>query len=158
MAVIVPEDHAHLPETDLMIFIRRPRPTDQGFIASTWVDSMMFGQKGGPKHPRSGANVLVDKMLDDPAVRLLVASEPAKTDVILGWLCYTPLPKTLVLHYIYVRDRMRHRGIARQLLIQANRNGWSKLAYTMRGPDADGLLEKNPGAVYVPIDEFLGDL
>lgn len=139
---------------DYRVYIRRPRPTDQSYIASTWVSSL--SQVRGT--PRSEANALVDRMLDDPAVRLLLAVEPSSIDTILGWLCYTPMPRAQVLHYVYVRDKLRDRGIARALYNKAwsQAHVSSKLVYTMRGPDADRLLSRWPSATHLPVTEFLG--
>lgn len=140
---------------DYRVYIRRPRPTDQSYIASTWVNSLI--QVRG--NTKSESNALVDRMLDDPAVRLLLAVEPSAPDTILGWICYTPMPRAQVLHYVYVRDKLRTRGIARELYNKA----WSmshvssKLVYTMRGPDADRLLARWPSAMLLPVTEFLGE-
>lgn len=140
---------------DLQVLIRRPRPTDQGFIASTWVDSMTSRRAG----ERSQANHMVDRLLDDPAVRILIAAEPTRTDVILGWIAYTPLPASRVIHYAYVRDRMRHRGIARKLLEEAfgQAMGVCRIMLTMTGPDTESLACKYPSAIMMmDLEEFLG--
>ena len=137
------------------VFIRRPRPTDQGFIASTWADSITNGgrERKGP------INVTIDRLLDDPAVRILVASEPADTNVILGWLVYTPLPARLIIHYAYVRGRMRRRGIMTALINKAT-NGQPKarpIALTMRGPDTEVLAARYRDTIMMSMRDFLGD-
>lgn len=152
---------AHLGITnaaDARVFIRRPRPTDQGYIASTWADSITLGNVRWDKKraARSGLNVVIDRLLDDPAVRILIASEPTKTDAILGWLCYTPLPASRVVHYVYVREKIRHRGIGAALYRKAWPEDRGKLVYTMRGPDAESLVQRYRDAIYLPVEEFLG--
>lgn len=137
------------------VFIRRPRPTDQGFIAATWVDSI------SPRHheqwdEREHVNRLVDRLLDDAAVRILVASEPTRTDVILGWLSYTPMPASRIVHYVYVRDRMRRRGIASALYRKAFPRDVGKLVWTMRGPDTEALVKHYRDSIHMPVEEFLG--
>lgn len=136
------------------VVLRTPRPTDQSYIASTWTHSLVSHDKANRK---SETNQLVDKLLDDPSVRLLVACEPTNTDQIDGWLCYTPTPRALVVHYVYVRDKMRRRGIARAMLAKAmGAKTSARLAYTMIGPSSSVLLTKWSDAVHVPIREFLG--
>jgi GNAT superfamily N-acetyltransferase len=139
--------------TEVAIDIRKPRPTDQGYIASTWVDSMATAKQG----PRSDLNRMVDRMLDDQAVRLLIACEPTKTDVILGWLAYTPMPGSRIVHYVYTRDRMRRRGIAAALVRHAFPRDIGKIVHTMRGPDADSLARRYRDTIHLPLTEFLGD-
>jgi GNAT superfamily N-acetyltransferase len=136
---------------DYRVYIRRPRPTDQSYIAATWVSSLI--QVRG--NTKSESNAIVDRMLDDPAVRLLLAVEPGSIDTILGWICYTPMPRAQVLHYVYVRDKLRGRGIARALHDKAWSVDTGKLVHTLRGPDADSLLKRFP-AIHLPITEFLG--
>jgi GNAT superfamily N-acetyltransferase len=140
---------------DYRVYIRRPRPTDQSYIAATWVSSLI--QVRG--NTKSESNAIVDRMLDDPAVRLLLAVEPGSIDTILGWICYTPMPRAQVLHYVYVRDKLRGRGIARALHDKAwaQSHPTSRLVYTMRGPDADRLLDRWPQAIQLPVTEFLGE-
>lgn len=108
---------------------------------------------------KSEANTLVDRMLDDAQVKLLVAHEPGQPETIVGWIAYTPMPRTMVLHYAYVRDRARRRGVAETLWMEARtqgeRLGLGKIVYTMRGPDADALLTSHPSAIYLPIEQFL---
>lgn len=137
---------------DYRIYIRRPRPTDQSYIASTWVNSLI--QVRG--NTKSESNALVDRMLDDPAVRLLLAVEPSSMDTILGWLCYTPMPSSRIVHYVYVRDKLRLRGIASALYRKAWPVDKGKLVYTLSGPDADALHKRWPDAIHMQITEFLG--
>ena len=135
------------------VFVRRPRPTDQGYIASTWAKSMT----GGKRTPETAwLNTIIDRMLDDPAVRILVASEPSKTDQIVGWLCYTPMKSTLIVHYAYTREPRRRQGIIKALLEHAM-PGRKTIAYTMRGPDAESLATRYPAAIKLDLHEFLGD-
>lgn len=142
---------------NMSVFIRRPRPTDQGYIASTWVDSITLGNRAGrgERRPRSDANVIVDRLLDDPAVRILVAAEPTRTDLILGWICYTPMPASKIVHYIYVRDKQRRRGIASALLRKAFEGKAGKFVYTMHGPDTDAIVEGYRDTIFLPIEDFL---
>ncbi len=145
---------------DLRTVIRRPRPADQSFIAATWVKSLMMADRGLVK---SDTNKLVDRLLDDPATRVLVACEPINEDALHGWICYVPAPRLLVVHYVYVRDRVRTRGVARTLVAAARGHASvsagtaSKTVYTMRGPAIGWLARKYPAAISMDIRDFLGE-
>ena len=104
---------------------------------------------------RSELNDIIDRLLDDESVRVRIACEPTRQNMILGWVCYTPTPKMMVLHYLYVREKMRRRGVAGQLMREAYQFGQGKLVYTMRGPDAAWLIAKNREAVMMDVKEFL---
>ena len=146
--------------------LRPGRPGDQGYVTSTWLRSLQ-NAPGCRKVPRSSFykahGTDVDRLLDRPDVRIVVACDPADIDAILGWLCYTQMPPSmLALHYVYVRaeDRLgvelRRRGIARALL-EAAREGLTrdtKLVYTYKGPSEKALLATHP-ATYVPVGRFL---
>ncbi len=106
---------------------------------------------------RGDINSTIDRLLDDQAVRLLIAAEPTRTDVILGWLAYTPMPGSRCVHYVYTRERMRRRGIAAALVRKAFPRDTGKLVHTMRGPDCDSLLIRYPATIYLPVTEFLGE-
>ena len=144
---------------DYRVTVRKPRPTDQGFVADSWVRNVLQADR---KLVRSVVNQQVDRLLDDQAVRLLIAHEPGQTDQILGWLAYTPLPRAIVVHFAYVRERIRRKGIGRALLREATANQTSVprlgLHYTMRGPDAASLLDgRYRDAIKMDLTEFLGE-
>ena len=53
------------------------------------------------------------RMAEDlQAVRVAVGDDGA----VFGWICYTPLRSTAVVHYLYVRAPLRRTGIGRRLL------------------------------------------
>lgn len=123
--------------------IRLPRGSDQAYVASTWVRSA--------EQP----SVTVDRLLDDPRTRLLVAVAAAHDDTILGWLAYAPMKAARLVHYAYVRKDERRRGIARSLMLVAGLADERPLWFTCRGPDADALLAACPRAVHVPVEAYL---
>ena len=132
--------------------IRGASPTDQAFIASTWVSSL-----GMVDDPRKGSDRgrLVDRMLDKPGVRVSVACETHDPHYILGWLCHTPMPSVSVIHYVYVRNQVRKRGIAYALAIAAGLDQPRPVVYTLTGPSSSWLLAKYPGATHLQAEEFL---
>lgn len=146
------------------LIIRRGIPSDQPYICSTWLKSLSHAPlyRNHPRQSffaRNGADV--DALLDRDDVSVRVAEVPVP-DTILGWICYTQMaPRTLVLHYIYVRREhngqdVRLHGIARSLL-RAAMEGLqpeSSVLYTYKGPNERELLVKHK-ADYVPLGRFL---
>ena len=47
---------------------------------------------------------------------MLFRSAGGDHGAIYGWICYTPLKSTAVIHYVYVRDPLRRTGIGRRLV------------------------------------------
>ncbi len=131
----------------LAILIRRPMQGDQGFVAATWVNSLWT--VGGHK---SDHNALVDRMLDDPAIRLRIACDPDRPEHILGWIAYTPAPAK-ALHYVYTRDKYRKQGTAKALMLSAFAS--FPRCYTMLGPDGKALAERYPLTIHMDVHEFL---
>lgn len=135
------------------VLIRKPGTGDQGYVASTWVESL---SKADHNANRAGLGFLVDQMLDHEGVRVLVACEPGAQTVILGWLCWSPVKAVRLVHYAYVRATMRNRGIASALLNEAGiADADRTLTWTMKGPSAHALMQKFPHAVETPLKEFL---
>jgi len=134
------------------VFIRAACAEDQSYIASTLMHSIRTPR--GLPMPKRDSNAVVDYLLDAKGVRLLVAcNEDGK---IVGWLCWSPLTATRLVHYVYVRKDWRQRGIAKALMSGAHLDDErSSLVYTLKGLSADWLLDLYPHAVYVPIQEAI---
>jgi hypothetical protein len=67
----------------LNVLIRDPRESDQGYVASTWVESLC---KADHDANRAGLGFMIDSLLDHPGVHVLLACEPSASNTILGWL------------------------------------------------------------------------
>ena len=132
--------------------IRGAAPTDQAFIASTWVSSLGLVDHPRPSHERGS---IVDRVLDKAGVRVAVACELADPSRILGWLCHSPMPTVTVLHYCYVRNQVRKRGIGSALAVSVGLDQPKPVVYTCVGPSARWLLAKHPSASHMQIEEFL---
>lgn len=142
----------HADAADYAVVTRKPGATDQGYVASTWTQSLM---KADPTARRHVVDILVDRMLDHDGVRVLLACEPTNVSTILGWICWSPVRTIRLVHYVYVRGNLRDRGIARALRHAAELDDARPLVFTMRGPCAKSLLRKYPTAIESPIGEFL---
>lgn len=97
------------------VSIRGPRPTDQSYIANSWVSSIA-GPRGQWGAKERTLNTQVDRLLDDPRTKLLVAVEPDDDDRIVGWVAFARIPGARVLEFLLVRKQRRGEGIAKQLL------------------------------------------
>lgn len=135
------------------VVIRDPRASDQRFIAATWFRSMTsVGSRD--KHRRQTLNAQIDRVLDDKQTRCLVACSATDSDRIFGWILFSSAPIARVLHYAYVRDDERRKGIARRLIQQAWPTSQARLVVTMRGPDTREFMARH-SASYVPLEEYL---
>ena len=135
----------------LRVLIRPACPSDQGYVASTWRESLLLANR----ETVSTVNARIDKFLDDVGVRVLVAAEPTKPERIYGWMCYSPARTTAVLHYLYTREKQRNRGVAKRLFEYAWPKQPDKIIYTLRGPSSKWLVAKRPDAIYLQADEYL---
>lgn len=138
-------------DADLAVLLRRPRPSDQSYVAATWVNSLCEADRSLLKRD---ANKLVDRLLDRDDVSVKLAVEPSSPDKILGWIATSWLKPVLALHYVYAREKMRTRGVASALWLSVKRPG-AKVIYTLRGPDHRWLAEKHPHAIHMPVEDFL---
>lgn len=87
-------------------------------MANSWISSL-----AGPKRDWGSAeqhlNVTIDRLLDDPRTKVLIACEVNQSDRIVGWCAYAKIPGARVLEFILVRQQRRGQGIARDLLTRA---------------------------------------
>lgn len=129
------------------MIIRPAVAEDQAYISATWWRSCL-GHNRARRH-RHRINAQIDRVLDDNTSRALVTVEG---DRIGGWIVFATAPTMRVLHYLYVREEHRNRGLARRLIEAA----WPgkderRMVLTFRGPDASKLTN----ATFVPVEDFL---
>lgn len=129
--------------------IRPARSDDQAYIASTWWRSMLGGRRA-PRQRRR-INAQIDRILDDTTTRALVTLD---RDRIIGWLVFASAPSMRVLHYVYVRDDERGRGVARRMADAAWPGSDARMVLTMKGPDTKSYVATKRSCLYVPIEEF----
>ena len=137
----------------MRVLIRKPRPSDQGYVASTWIQSLCKADASA----REGiVGLLIDSVLDHPNVSCLLACNPDEPRAIYGWLVWSPMRAIRLIHFAYVRGALRDRGIAAALRTAAQLDDNERpLVYTMRGPAHKSLARKYPHAIEQPIGEFL---
>lgn len=125
---------------------------DQRFIAATMYHSVL-GRNRAPSRRRR-INEQIDRILDDRTTRALVACALGDSDRILGWILYSSAPIARVLHYVYVRDEERSKGIARRLVQAAWPDSNARFVLTVKGPDTRAFMERRDVS-FVPVEEFL---
>lgn len=143
--------------------IRAARPTDQAYVASTWVQSMLSMERGRPSKTSRAHRLLIDRMLDRPDVKLAIACNPDDQNAIVGWLCFTRMVSAdiiaaprYVCHFCYVRDGFRRRGTMRALM-DASGIPLSPLIYTFVGPTTKQMERTMlENAQYITPATFLG--
>lgn len=86
--------------------IRPARADDQAFVAATFAEQLSRGN-------HRDANQVVDRVLDSPQTRVLVACDGGR---IVGWLAYSAIPRVRAVLFVYVRRAARERGVARDLV------------------------------------------
>lgn len=135
------------------VLIRKPKPSDQGYVASTWVRALCAADRDTTE---GAAGVTVDRLLDHPNVSCLLACDPDRPAGIHGWLVWSPMKAIRLVHFAYVRAPLRDRGIASALRSAAGLDDETRpLVYTLRGPLYRSLSRKYPNAIEQPIEEFL---
>lgn len=159
--------------------IRAPLPTDQGYITSTWVRSLLSGMRGvghaarkhglmrtasrfpNEKDLRNHLGSQIDTVLDRPDTRGLVYVRDDDPNYIVGWVVYVHGPSVPIVHYAYVRDHdangntLRGLGIAgalfKRLGIERNR----AVVCTSDGPSSQSMRGYYRASVHVSLAEFL---
>lgn len=105
------------------IGIRRMVDDDRAYITHTWLHTH---RHFGDWHVRMDREVymrchrlVVHRLIEAHAT--LVAYDPEDPRVILGFLCGDNYASAPVVHFIYVRDRLRRFGVAKALMLEL---GW----------------------------------
>lgn len=132
--------------------VREPRPTDQGYIASTWARSMTHNSRRWTR--RNHAALSVDRVLDHASTAVLVACKDGEPDRIVGWLCWAKVDAARVVHYCYVRDSWRREGVMSALLKAAKLDDDRPMLITHKGPSTHWAAAKFQ-ATHKPIQELL---
>lgn len=130
------------------IMLRGPVDDDVRFVTSTWLKSFReagtFTRHVGNDLYFAQQHTLISKLWNDPRSTRLMAVFPEDTAFLYGWLFGTGTDAGPIIHYVYVRNSWRGRGIA-TALVQAMTEGadgftshhtpaWDALERGMDGP------------------------
>jgi GNAT superfamily N-acetyltransferase len=164
--------------SDLLLFgLRMGEETDRAFIYDSWLRSYEFqvgdvaadakicktcgrtrrrdvsgGHANSEIHPRdywSFQRGRINRLLDTTAA-VIVAYPEGTPSVIAGWACVDNDPE--IVHYVYVREFYRQKGIARRLI--EGRKICTHLTDSRR-PDSATAWKRRMGMRYLP---YLFDL
>lgn len=139
-------------QTPSNVVIRGPVEGDIGYVSNTCFRSSL-GKNRAPRLRRR-LNDQIDRILEDKSTRLLIACSITNSDRILGWLLYSNAPTVRLLHYAYVREEERGKGIASRLVAQAWPASNARVVLTLKGPSTAAFLERKE-FTFVPVDEVL---
>lgn len=132
--------------------IRPAEESDLDYVYATWAHGVVSGKRLGSMRTRYLLAQVNDAM---EQARVIVDVRPGKRPEgdIVGWLCYTPLRSTGVVHWVYVRKTHRGNGIARGLLDAAGVDTSRAIPYTSEAKAAADISEKPKH--FVPMKDIL---
>ncbi|HPP84063.1 MAG TPA: hypothetical protein PLZ50_10980, partial [Rubrivivax sp.] len=85
-------------------------PSARSFVLDSWRRSLPKKRRRGPNRSHTAADREREQLVDTQRVTLAIGGDGA----VFGWICYTPLRSTSVVHYVYVRAPLRRTGIGRR--------------------------------------------
>ena len=102
------------------LMLRAPVDDDVRFVTSSWLNSFReagaFNKHVGNDLYFAQHHSLIAALWNDPRTTKLLAVFPEDTAFIYGWLVGTGSDVGPIVHYTYVRNSMRGRGVATALV------------------------------------------
>ena len=138
--------------TKLSFILREFTADDKSFVYSSFLQS--YHQHSFLKHvPNSLYFSEQGKVIDYLLAtgRVLIACYPEEPDTIAGYVLYEYSGETLILHWVYVKNLMRHKYVATDIIESIAAN--NKLIIATHITDDFALLKhkiKNKSFVYDP--------
>jgi GNAT superfamily N-acetyltransferase len=130
---------------------------DLAFVFSTWLKGYRYGSSFGRGGMRNSVfypahREILEAILGREATDVLIASVADTPGIDVGYLVYEPN----VLHWLYVKESFRRRGIARMLLLAAGFQPPLKGVEISHVSDDwyRFLKQRAPGAKYNPYRQF----
>lgn len=126
---------------------------DTSFLLNSWLKSYYhssyFCKRIREKIYYRFHHEVITRILGQPNTKVLIASDPIDTSVILGYLVYNEFECKPLIHYAYVKGAFRQMGIA-TTLIKAAELDLSIAQFTHWSFDCDEIVKKHPNMVYTP--------
>lgn len=94
--------------------IRRAEPGELVYVASTWLGQLVRGMNRSDSW-RERARETITRLLVSAPVLVETQLRDGREQV-RGWVCFSPMGPSSVLHFVYVRNECREEGIARALV------------------------------------------
>lgn len=83
------------------------------YVPSTWAAAWIRSRRTG----KGAAVRTIDRLLrTEPVLVVPMPGSDGRVEDVAGWICYTPLRSTAVVHFVYVREPERRRGLGTELL------------------------------------------
>lgn len=100
------------------VLYRDLEPGDVSFVLDSWIKSFRDSPYAGviPNHRFFDITHEVIEELLARGAKVEVAAAKHDPTRILGWVCYEPVNGGLAVHYLYVKDPFRLRGLGKTLL------------------------------------------
>lgn len=144
--------------------IRSPEEGDQGYIASSWVNSVLNGPHlYVDREDRDELNRVVTHLLDDLSTRIRVLCDKLDRHKIYGWIAFSEMGSVKSLLYIVVRNsikvdgehiQLRMNGLANKLFRDAGMLHRARTVYLFEGPSYKWMKEKYPWATKMEIKDY----
>lgn len=121
-----------------LVAIAPMAPDERSYVIATWTRSKPIT---AGRVSTAERDAMIARLVDEQ--RVLVAQLPDGTAA--GWVCYTPLRSTAIVHYLYTRKaigalELRRRGIGRALVQRAAVDLARPVPYTFTGPMFASLI------------------
>lgn len=136
---------------------RRFRSGDRDLLFSTWMNTLKAtvleppGRnidpvvKQSPSVFFSGQQRRIEQLLADAQTRIACVALTDDLDVVLGWAA----ARGDCLHYVFVKDGWRRRGIAKQLIAEVLPDGFRR--FSVRTPSGDSfIVVRHRGLIFDP--------
>jgi GNAT superfamily N-acetyltransferase len=128
-----------------IVGIRDALDDDRAFVVDSWLMSFRLSHFAGPISMRRYRDVYsleIEDLLLRPLCCVRVAYNNLSPGQIFGFLCFEGGHKHPVIHYLYVKQPLRRRGIAKLLVQDASINLDRRFVYTYRTPLAHDLTKR----------------
>lgn len=123
--------------------IREADELELDYIYSTWAHSAISRHRSKSIRVRSLICQINDALENARTLVDLRPGERVGGDVV-GWICYTPLQSTGIVHWVYVRKLHRRQGVGRGLCRAAGIDLGRLVGYTSDSTTVDSVLRDIP--------------
>ena len=134
------------------IQIRPAQENDKPFIYSSWLrhykNRSYFAKRIRTSIYYKWHHLVVEKILDRPTTKVLIAHPPGEPEVILGFMVLEDQGDGSVIHFCYIKPQFKRMGIARKLFKDFDLK--EPIFFTHWTFDLDELIHKIPNLIYDP--------
>lgn len=173
-------DHGSLSRAELTIAIRPLSFDDHAYVRSTWLEGYKTSTSGFLRTPWPLYKQTIGRELAGIIGTAATLGAYRDDGSLAGWLAYSPGRSVDTVHWMYVRNQVRRRGVMAAIVAQAELG--QRICYTHRGsrdvahrgrsqrspdaarsqgkgptmdePMADWLRAQGRSVVFVPFEEW----